>query len=271
MKKESLSARIRAIFTDIDGTLLDSNESVSARNLEAISRAIAEGYHMVFASGRSTLSIRNLFREIRDEDFNAIAFNGSEITIAGNTIFRRSLEAEMASRIAAKAIEKEIHIHAYAGEDLVFSDLTPTAVQYAIHTGLKLLIVGDLVSFLETHPPTKLLIVSQPDKLADIRDTFSAEYPDINFTRSGEKYLDVTCPDVDKGRALLFICDLLKVSPQETIAFGDNDNDVEMLKMSGIAVAMANGSKELKAIASIIAPSNDEDGFSRVIEELLFD
>ncbi len=260
---------VRAVFSDIDGTLLDSGERLSSENLKAIQEIVNRGILMVFASGRSTGSIRNLFAGLDEHNFNAIAFNGSEVTLRGEVISRTKLDSVTASQIVRTVSEINIHIHAYVDGELVFSKLTPTAERYAIHTGLEPMIVGDLAVYLQENPPIKLVVLSEPGYLPSLREKLAGQFPEVSFTRSGGIYLDVTRSNVDKGRGLIEICEREGIAPENAVAFGDSDNDIEMLKAAGLSVAMSNGSEEVRRIATVTTVSNDENGFSKMMKKLL--
>ncbi|MFA6976610.1 MAG: HAD family hydrolase [Mesotoga sp.] len=260
--------KIVAVFSDIDGTLLNSKEELTEENVFALREAMKSGIHLVFASGRSTMSIRNVLpQEI--ESNNIIAFNGSEITVGGRLISRTKLDPLVASSITRKAFDNSIHIHAYIDDRLVFSEINNTAADYALHAGLEPVVVHELAEYLKTHAPTKLVIISATEEIPMVRNGFARDFPLIRFTRAGDIYLDVTSPAVDKGKALAIVCKELGISPKEAVAFGDSDNDIEMLKSAGVSVAMANGSWEAKKVATLIGPSNDENGFARVLMDLL--
>ena len=260
--------RIAAVFSDIDGTLLNSKEELTDESVSALREAMKLGIHLVFASGRSTRSIRSVLpAEI--ESNNTIAFNGSEITVEGRLISRTKLDPLIASSITRMALDNSIHIHAYIDDKLVFSEMSNTAADYASHAGLEPVVVGELAEYLKTHAPTKLVIISATEEIPLIRDGFTRDFPSIRFTRAGNIYLDVTSHSVDKGKALAIVCKELGISPREAVAFGDSDNDIEMFKSAGVSVAMANGSSEAKKVATLIGPSNDENGFAKVLMDII--
>jgi Cof subfamily protein (haloacid dehalogenase superfamily) len=269
MKEKRDLKDVRAVFTDIDGTLLDSEERLSGENLKAIQEVVNRGILMVFASGRSTRSIRNLFTGLDERNFNAIAFNGSEVTLRGEVVSRTMLDSATASQIVRTVSEINIHIHAYVDGELVFSRMTPTAEKYAIHTGLEPIIAGDLAGYLQEHPPIKLVVLSESDYLPSLKEKLTGQFAGVSFTRSGGIYLDITCSNVDKGRGLIEICKREGIAPENTVAFGDSDNDIEMLKAAGLSVAMSNGSEEVRRVATAKTASNDENGFSKMIRKLL--
>lgn len=260
---------VRAVFSDIDGTLLDSEERLTSENLNMIQEIVHRGILMVFASGRSTRSIRKLFNGLDERNFNAIAFNGSEVTLRGEVISRTTLDSATASQIVRVVSEVNIHIHAYVDGELVFSELTPAAERYALHTGLEPVIVGDLAGYLQENPPIKLVVLSESDNLSALKEKLTGQFSGVSFTRSGGIYLDITRSNVDKGRGLIEICKREGIAPENTVAFGDSDNDIEMLKAAGLSVAMSNGSEEVRRVATAKTASNDENGFSKIMTKLL--
>ncbi len=111
---------VRAVFSDIDGTLLDSEEDCPVMNLKAIQEIVEPGHFNGFCQRRSTGSIRNLFAGLDEHNFNAIAFNGSEVTLRGEVISRTKLDSVTASQIVRTVSEINIHIHAYVDGDWSF-------------------------------------------------------------------------------------------------------------------------------------------------------
>ena len=95
-------------------------------------------------------------------------------------------------------------------------------------------------------------------------------FPHLLVTNSNPTTLEITAGGASKGQALAALCAHLGIDIQDTMAFGDRDNDADMLLASGIGVAMGNAVPELKAVADFVTRSNDEDGIAHAIEHFVF-
>lgn len=265
---KDLFSKFKAIFTDIDGTILNSADRLPDENKRVIETLISKGIFVVFASGRSTESIRKMFLAISEEDFNAIAFNGCEITIKGKLVYRKTLSNSNAVDIAKTAMKMNLHVHAYSEGNLVFFEKSDIAYKYSNHTNLKPLFVDNFIEYLKNKSITKLLIITVSDNIYEIREFLSRKFTNVNFVISGPEYLDILPMEVDKGKALSFVCNKLKISPNDSVVIGDSENDLPMIERAGLSVVMENGLDKLKDKADIIAPSNQDNGFAKMIKRL---
>jgi len=109
---------------------------------------------------------------------------------------------------------------------------------------------------------------SDMDERAEIRAILEKR-PDILVSSSVENNLEINALGAAKGEGLLRLAAILGLKQEETMACGDGDNDLSMIRMAGIGVAMSNGELALKAIADYVTTSNDESGVARAIEKLV--
>ncbi len=258
----------KVIFSDIDGTILDDNDRLSKRNINAIKNIINNGMVFVFASGRSTRSIKKLFSEIDRKDFNTIAFNGCEISIKGKLVYRKTLSNSSAIDIATTAMKQGIHVHAYSKNNLVFHEKSEIAYRYSKHANLEPLFVESFIEYLRKKSITKLLIIAEPGDLFEINKYFKRKFSNVNFVISGPEYLDVLPTEVDKGKAVAFVCNELGISNDDVVVIGDSENDLPMIEKAGLSIVMENGLDKLKDRADIVAPSNQDNGFAKIVEKL---
>jgi HAD superfamily hydrolase (TIGR01484 family) len=118
-------------------------------------------------------------------------------------------------------------------------------------------------------PLLKATLVAEPELLAQAGRVIDAECPALHHIYAGMRYVDITAQGVNKGSALEILAEQMKVAPNEIAALGDQPIDIAMLKYAGIAVAMDNAGAAVKSVATVVAPSNDEDGVAWFIEKLL--
>jgi hypothetical protein len=112
--------------------------------------------------------------------------------------------------------------------------------------------------------------VNTPEETQALREKLSSKIYDLyEISSSVPEFVEFVSKGITKSGALELIGKKLGISPKEIIAFGDQDNDIPMLKYAGFSVAMANGSKEVKNFADHVTASNDEDGVALAIENIV--
>jgi hypothetical protein len=129
--------------------------------------------------------------------------------------------------------------------------------------------VGDLLGWLD-RPPTKLVAVGDPEELPALRERLAERLDGRVFLTTSLPYLlELGNPAVSKGTGLAVVARLLGFSPERTVAFGDGENDVELLEWAGYGIAVEDGHPALRARADSLCPGPEHDGVARVIEAYL--
>ncbi|MGX7125452.1 HAD family hydrolase [Enterococcus viikkiensis] len=263
---------------DLDGTLLNAQGEIPEENLEALRRFDAQGGIVVLATGRSIHSAT--------EAFAKLAING--YTLASNGAYAARIEqgeiAEVLNGFTipsavvettfALAKEKQVTVVASRAEqdDRIVFDPASAEVNSPYYAQFKLADTSpkELIGHLKnTGIRYFKLAFNSPDttKLAALRSAFNVKK--ITSTYSAKYWLEVMADDVNKGTALNFLLDYLKISQSESIAFGDQENDLEMLQFAGTSVAMENAIPLIKQTAAQTTSSNDEAGVAAVINTYL--
>ncbi|OAA20237.1 Cof-type HAD-IIB family hydrolase [Kosmotoga sp. DU53] len=260
---------INGVVIDIDGTFIDSEEKIPIENLEVFRELEAKGLRVIFASGRMLTSVKNFISKISDKAYPIIAYNGAVVYVNGENIFNQVLLQDTAVRIVERALSNNMYIQAYVDDRLVVPKDCEEARSYASHSGVDFMVVEDLTNYLSKHPTIKLLMIAPSEQIDNLRLEFSEIFPEVDFVRSFSTYLDIVPKGVSKGKALEILCKHLEIDIGKLIAFGDNDNDISLFERCGFSIAMANATQRAKKAADVIAPSNDEAGFARVMKKLL--
>jgi Cof subfamily protein (haloacid dehalogenase superfamily) len=154
-------------------------------------------------------------------------------------------------------------------DELYVARETPASDAYAHFQTLSVNVVGDLASWLPK-APTKLVTVGDPTELDELEATMKARFgPRLYISKSLPHFLEFAGPEVTKGTGLAFVADQLGFSREATVAFGDGENDVELLEWAGYGVAVANAHARVLAIADYVCPSVEEEGVAQIIEAIL--
>lgn len=284
---------IQLIASDMDGTLLDDQMSISSKNAEMIKAAQAEGINFLVATGRSFAEAEPTVSKAGIE-CNYITSNGAQIFDArGNNIF--SLAIEHPKTYQAMAILRKYDIYfelltnqggyseseatraSHFGKWLMSTspNLKLDEAKTIINSHLDLLPINYVTRFdtILTNDNQKVIKIFamgdiNQDKLGYAREELE-KIDGLFITSSGANNIEVNHVQAQKGITLKKVADELKIPMKNVAAFGDNYNDVSMLKSAGIGVAMANAESGVKAIANYHTVSNVESGVANAIENIL--
>ncbi|WP_405018543.1 Cof-type HAD-IIB family hydrolase [Kitasatospora sp. NBC_00070] len=257
------------VATDLDGTLLNSAETVTPRTRAALATAVAAGALHIIVTGRSAVWARPVFDEIGYTGL-AVCGQGAQVYDAGEHRLLTSLTLDRRAAAEAVAkIEAEIGTLAIAAnqDGLDGEVLCGPGYQLEIGTGLPIRQVG--VDELLVAPISKLY-VQHPghgdDSLAEVAQRVAGDL--VGVTMAGAGIVELLPLGLTKATGLAVAAHRLGVKGSRTIAFGDMPNDVPMFGWAAHGVAMANAHEQLLAVADEVTVSNDEDGVAVVLERL---
>lgn len=260
---------------DLDGTMLSRDLTITASSIEVLGRLRGLGARLVVATGRRFETAREHAGRLGflGED-PVICYGGSMIRrIDGRTLLHRTLERGLAAEILRWADERGVHARVLTDGEILLPSEQPLALERLRsedEPGVR--VVEDLAEWLlgSDETPTKIVFVDRPDRveewLEDTRDAFAGR---AFVTRSLPHYVEVGVLDGTKSQALSFLCGEWGIDPSRTAAFGDADNDVDMLRFAGLGVAVGGATEEVRLAADAVAPPVEEDGVARFLEELL--
>lgn len=250
--------RIKMLLTDLDGTLLGSDGSVSAHTKQVLEACRRRGLLTAIATARYWIGAERYIREIRPD--YEITTDGTLICQNGRPIYSRGLEAAAANQIIQDLLAQNPRpeITVAAGCEVFWNSLH-IAESERLHKA----VYCDYCEPLSCEV-NKIAAVLPAQEIAE-------EIAQKNHCRlqsyRGEQMYAFLPQDAGKVWAIRALAEQLQISLEEIAAFGDDKNDVEMLQMCGVGVAVANAVPEAKAAADCAALSNDEDGVARWLEE----
>lgn len=283
---------IEMIVVDLDGTLLTSNSSISKRNLEALKAAVELGIEVVIATGRGHFDVRNLLRHTNLSPW-IIGANGATIHKPDRSCFLTfPLEKKQAISIL-KWLEENDYYYEVFSEKAIFTpengrrlieieldrlknsntDKSLAELRHSANEQFKQFgfeFVSGYEEIVKKNVPVyNILAFSFDDeKLKKGQELFSA-HKELNVVNSGYHNFEIEDYRASKGNALALLAENLHISMANVLAIGDSLNDVSMLKISGISIAMKNASKEVMEICREKTDSNDSDGVGKAIERFL--
>jgi Cof subfamily protein (haloacid dehalogenase superfamily) len=240
------------------------------RTREAIGRARVAGLRVIVVTGRMFRSVRPYLEEAGIDD-PVVCYQGAVVADPRTGRFLRHEPIPLAvAREAIEAIQGlGFHVNCYVGDELYVDRVSPEAERYAGFQNLPLHPVGDLVAWL-TEPPTKLVAIDEPEPLDDLEARMKNRFDGVLYiSKSLPYFLEFASPEVTKGAGMAFLASHLGFAPERTIAFGDGENDVELLVWAGYGIAVANAHERVLAVADWVCPPADEEGVAQVLESFL--
>ena len=272
----------RCIALDLDGTLLNEHGKLTDYARETLEAAIAAGVHVIVASGRAYDTLPAAVLQIPGIEY-AITSNGAAVYRVADSscLCVHKLQKESVRQIR-KIAEEELETPvfeafvdgiAYGAADYVNHpekyEADARAIAYIRATRKP---CEDFEAFLEEHLEeldSLDLVISDPDEKKRLWERLEREVSHVYLTASVPRLLEISDEKSGKAPALAYVLERLGVSKEETAAFGNADNDADMLEFAGCGVAVANATEKCLKAASRVTESNEEDGAAKEIRRLL--
>lgn len=267
-------SRKNLLFTDMDGTLLRSDSTISPAMKEAIDRLTSNGHQLILTSGRPLPSILEVkeFSGLNYPNMWVISYNGGLVYNCDKKIpvFTSKLDYDTIKTIVDICVSEGVHIHAYSETEVIGFEKDEEVSIYLKRIHLPFKKTDDIAGSVK-EGTYKLQIIHLTDhtKLERVRDRIIEKVGDkTDSFYSNNKYLEIMPKGVSKGAAILFLEKLLAMPHSHTFAAGDAENDISMLKAAGTGIAVANANDEVKKSADIITKKdNEHDGLIEIIDK----
>jgi len=268
--------KYKILVVDVDGTLVGKDGSISAEDREALAKARQLGIQVSLSTGRVTQACLGIINQLSLDGCHMF-FDGALVSnlAQGKEVYVKPISPDAVKQAVEFAHSNDIPLELYStthyfieretwASDIrrQFFGIEPTLVDFTKVWNRERIIKGGLTT-------------SSPQEIAKARSfclyfdsslhftwTKTPAYPDINF-------VNVLAPEVSKGKALAALASHLGVSLDEVIAIGDGTNDIPLLTMAGLAIAMGNAPDELKAVADYITLDIDHSGVAAAINKFL--
>jgi Cof subfamily protein (haloacid dehalogenase superfamily) len=257
-----MAPRIRLVAIDLDGTLLDREKRIGERTAAAVRGLAAKGVKAVIASARPPRSVRSFYERLGLDTWQ-INYNGALVwdEPARRAVLHRPMEGDLVREIVerARALRPEVLMSCEVLDRWYTDRYDPAFVP---ETGkiFRPDVIAPVDSFCRG-PITKLLLLGDPATVSEMVALLAREFTDrAGWVRNDRDLVQIMDRTVSKAAALRFVAEGYGVPLEETMAIGDAENDIEMLREAGVGVAMGNAPEDVKAIAGWVAPSNEEEG-----------
>lgn len=269
-------SKYKLIAFDMDGTLLNSKKEITPKTLEMIDKAFDCGKEVIFSSGRCVAELNPYIEQIPrmryvNSSSGALVYDLKE----NKTIYSNSISIENVKRIMEVAKQEDVMIHLLCKDAIVqISDYekmdyygmgvyVPLVEQVAMK-------VPDIFEYYrENEMPMQKVNLYHHTQEGRARTMERLSGMDLMIAKAEAGSLETSAVGVTKGTGLTKLCEYLGISVEETIAVGDADNDIDVLKTAGLAVAMGNANDTVKGICDVVVSDCDHDGCAEVIEKYL--
>ena len=268
---------IRLIALDIDGTLVGENLVIGERTLAAIAEATRRGIAVSLVTGRMAASAMP-FAEALALTGPVVAQQGALIRAmpapgvrgVGRLLYHRPLRPEVTVEIVRWCRERDLIPHFNHLEWMVVGADEERIEEYRHFVGDRLRVVPDILAR-AAHPVTKVVAIGEGDHSLDVLAEGRAHFAGrAEVTLSHPRFLEFLAPGVSKGAAVRWLARRLGVPLGQSMAVGDQYNDLEMISEVGHGVAMPSAPAAVQAVAQFVAPPVGEEGAAQMIERIAF-
>jgi Cof subfamily protein (haloacid dehalogenase superfamily)/HAD superfamily hydrolase (TIGR01509 family) len=262
---------IKLVIADVDGTLVTPTKALTPRTCEAVDRLRAAGIRFTITSGRPPRGLASLVGPLRLTEpmaaFNGAVYVKSDLT---TVLAQRTIPKDVAQRAVDYLMEAGLDVWIYQGADWFIRD--PNGFRVARergNVGFDPVVIEDLDAVLDA--PIKIVGVSEDRPLvARCEEALNQRLgADASAARSTPYYVDITHPEANKGMVVREASRILKIPLDEIAVIGDMVNDVPMLSIAGLGIAMGNATLEVQRVARHVTTANDEEGFANAVEDFI--
>lgn len=274
MKEEKMNYKL--ITFDMDGTLLNSEKQISKRTLEAIAYATSHNKIVVLCTGRALPELREYLPAVKGVRY-IICLSGGYVydTIEKHCIYSNALLTKDVKKILEVSKQEDCMVH-FLNE---FSIVNKEDVKHMDHFHMTdyqplfervATMMDDVYAYYETYKPEIIKLNLYHSSATGRENTIKRlSNVDIEAVKAETASLECTNKGVTKGVGLLQLCRHLSIDLKETISVGDADNDIEVLNIAGLSIAMGNANQRVKEICDVIVSDHNHDGCVEAIFDYL--
>ena len=265
-----MAGKIKLVATDIDGTLVKWDTSVSDGVKDCIKKLQENGVKVVLVTGRMHCATKHL----RDElglNSPVVSYQGGLIKDSdGKTLYQENLDSDYAKEIINWAHKNDVHLNLYIDDKLYVEKDDDCVKRYTD---------GKFVPYtvcpfesLKIENVNKILAIDygNAERVTGWISELQAKFPELYIVKSTPFFCEIGSPMAKKSLGVEFLAKHWNLSQDEILTIGDQNNDIELLKAGGVKVAMGNATPELKECANYITDSVENDGFVKAIENFCF-
>ena len=265
---------IKLVVTDMDGTFLRPDLSVSKNNLVAVKELNQHGVHFAIATGRPDQLMKEYVDKLGLKE-PIIMSNGSIIghPFQAQRVWEKTLSSSTLKALFQVLDKAEMDYLIYTKEAIITRDneryrfFQQRNETLPKHQRAEFIVTEQPSYSLNDKKAYKVLVLeNNAQKYKKYFNLFSS-WEDVEVYQSQKTFIDINPQGISKGNAIIQLANYYGIDVKDVVVFGDQHNDLEMMKTAGIAVAMGNAIEEVKQVADFITTTNEEDGFARWIND----
>lgn len=251
----------RILFFDVDGTLYNSEKKIPVSAKQAIMQARNNGYEIAISTGRAPFMIESILEELEIDTY--VTFNGQYVVYQGEVVFTDSVPKEYLAQIIRFGETRNHPVVFIDEKEMIASVDDHSFIAQGLNT-LKYPYPLSNPLFYENNNVYQTLIFMEEADEQLYRETF----PEVKFVRWHPYSCDILPKDGSKARGIQKLLEKMNIPIENSYAFGDGLNDIEMLQTAGTSVAMGNGHESAKKVADYVADHVDKDGLAKAMKKL---
>ncbi|KAB1204333.1 Sugar phosphatase YidA [Morella rubra] len=270
------------IFCDMDGTLLNSRSQITSANARALKEALSRGVKVVIATGKARPAVLSMLKMVDLAGLEGVVSEFSPGVFLqgllvygrqGREIFRRNLDPNVCREACHYSWENKVPLIAFTKDRcLTLFDHPHVDSLHTVYHEPKAEVMPSVEHLLAAVDIQKMIFLDTAVGVATtLRPYWSEATRDrATVVQAVPDMLEIVPHGTSKGSGVKMLLDHLGITAEEIMAIGDGENDIEMLQLASLGVALSNGSEKTKAVADIIGASNDEDGVADAIYRYAF-
>ena len=265
----------KIVFSDIDGTLLNKERELSPFTIKIV-KQVKKQVPVVLISARMPEAMYHLQEELGISDLPIIAYNGGLVLVNDTPISSVEIPIDILKAIHHFNTKNDLNVHLslyhhdewYVPQIDFWADREENNTKVAPQIKPNAEVIEKWT--IEGKAPHKIMAMGDEEKIDKISEFLSKNYSgDLHFYRSNKNYLEIANKKISKFSAIEYLLENhFKITTEDTIAFGDNYNDIEMVGGVGMGVAVSNARQEVKNVATKITGHGKEDGVAQSLKEL---
>jgi len=264
----------KAIFIDVDGTLLNSQHQISKSSFNAIQLLKKKKFLIVLATARPPDGVFFMAKKLGIFHFPIICLNGALIYENEKLVFEKGIQSETVQKLM-EVIADDITLNFLEKRNWWVNQIDEfvTKEMQIIKMKAHQINFKDLMQDLKLKQNLihKILCISEAEKIGRLEKQLKqSDYSNLNIYPSKPTYLEITHTLSSKKKAMDWVIEKYKINPNDTFAIGDGQNDKDLIQSASVGIAMGNAPEEVKSSANFITKSNDKNGFSYAINNLIF-
>lgn len=254
----------KLLALDLDGTLMGSDLVIAPAVFEAVAETQARGIHVTIATGRMFFAALPYARQLNITT-PIICYQGGMVRdpVSGAILHHITMDGATAAEALVALAAADVFALTYIEERLYVAERRPELDTYLSYhpEGVEVVFEPNLPALVADQPPTKILFMAEPPvverELARMAGLFSER---VSAVRSHTLFGELTAPGISKGTALAMLAADLGVAREETVAIGDQENDLPMITWAGLGLAMGNAVAAVRTAAAAVLPPVEEAG-----------